>query len=212
MPVRVVGAGFALPRDAGLEGAHLVSRSRAMPRTAGSSERALRGRCRSGLSGLVSRSRAMPVGVGETIPLSGEEDQNGSEPTRGRCRIVAPERARRASGGADDPVGGGAFLRPILAPTRRGRKPAPLSAMRGVAGTGSFARCAGDAGQGCRGWFRAPARCRSETGAPILAMRGVAGGVSRAARAMLVRVVGAGFALPRDAGRRPALLSLLCGE
>ena len=127
---------------------------------------------------------------------------------------------------------------------------------------GSFARCAGDAGQGCRGWFRAPARCRSEgpTGRtarapardPILAMRGVAGGVSRAARAMRsglsglvsrsrampvggcphrencpallsllcgdaggvsraarampVRVVGAGFALPRDAGLRPALL------
>ena len=47
--------------------------------------------------------------------------------------------------------------------------------------------------RGQRRWcgFRAPARCRSETGAP----REI-GGAS---------VVGAGFALPRDAGRRPAL-------
>ena len=42
----------------------------------------------------------------------------------------------------------------------------------------------------CR--FRAPARCRSETGAPSREI-GVAS------------VVGAGFALPRDAGQRPAL-------
>ena len=53
------------------------------------------------------------------------------------------------------------------------------------------ARCRSEAPTGrtgqrserCRRWFRAPARCRSETGAPS--------------------VVGAGFALPRDAGRRP---------
>ena len=70
-----------------------------------------------------------------------------------------------------------------------------------------------------RRWFRAPARCRSETGAPAvrLAGRGVIGARFRApARcrsetgAPAVRlagrgVVGAGFALPRDAGRRPAL-------
>ena len=55
--------------------------------------------------------------------------------------------------------------------------------------------------------FRAPARCRSETGAPRrprdssrLAMRGFA-----AVRLAGGGVVGAGFALPRDAGRRPAL-------
>ena len=43
------------------------------------------------------------------------------------------------------------------------------------------------------GGFRAAARCRSETGAP--------GGV-----------VGAGFALPREAGRRPALQAALVGR
>ena len=56
-----------------------------------------------------------------------------------------------------------------------------------------------------RRWFRAPARCRSETGAPCkggaaltLAWRGV---------------IGAGFALPRDAGRTAlALLQVLNAE
>ena len=56
----------------------------------------------------------------------------------------------------------------------------------------------------CWGGFRASARCRSETGAPAMPVGGphrenwpalhVGGGV-----------VGAGFALTRDAGRRPAL-------
>ena len=57
----------------------------------------------------------------------------------------------------------------------------------------------------CR--FRAPARCRSETGAPSRprasspsAIRG-----SAAVRLAWHSVVGAGFALPRDAGQRPAL-------
>ena len=53
------------------------------------------------------------------------------------------------------------------------------------AGFGAPARCRSETGDSCRRWFRAPARCRSETGAPS--------------------VVGAGFALPRDAGQRPAL-------
>ena len=57
-----------------------------------------------------------------------------------------------------------------------------------------------------RYWFRAPARCRSETGAPaVLAL------VLRLWCAALTlagwSVIGAGFALPRDAGRRPALQS-----
>ena len=53
--------------------------------------------------------------------------------------------------------------------------------------------------------FRAPARCRSETGAPLfsrLAMRDLA-----ARRAAVP-----GFALPRDAGRRPALRFFVVGD
>ena len=55
--------------------------------------------------------------------------------------------------------------------------------------------------------FRAPARCRSETGAPVvlaLVLR------LRCAALRLAgwSVIGAGFALPRDAGRRPALLAV----
>ena len=108
--------------------------------------------------------------------------------------------------------------------------------------------------QGHRCWFRAPARCRSETGAPG-ELPGAPGElpsapVARASRGLAMhplpgtrhwgdrryavarrfaqrcrrealpgleggaaltaawrRVIGAGFALPRDAGRRPALLS-----
>ena len=57
-----------------------------------------------------------------------------------------------------------------------------------------------------RYWFRAPARCRSETGAPVvlaLVLR------LRCAALTLAgwSVIGTGFALPRDAGRRPALQS-----
>ena len=52
-------------------------------------------------------------------------------------------------------------------------------------------------------WFRAPARCRSETGAPFRAPAGM----GRGGEFTLVgrSVMRAGFALPRDAGRRPAL-------
>ena len=57
-----------------------------------------------------------------------------------------------------------------------------------LAGVGVPNRRSRPSARRCRRWFRAPARCRSETGAPS--------------------VVGAGFALPRDAGQRPALQAL----
>ena len=166
-------------------------------------------RWRSASSGLVSRSRAMPVWRPALLSLLRRVALPGAPGAlhAGWGYDVSAACAMRV-------IGGGSFARCagdagqgcrgwFRAPARcrsEDRRSYPCYA--GSSG-GSFARCAGDAGQGCRGWFRAPARCRSETGAPILAMRGVAGGVSRAARAMLVRVVGAGFALPRDAGRRP---------
>ena len=126
---RVVGAGFALPRDAG--------RRTGAPRAIGS----LRGTCR-----------------------------EGSHFERGRRGFRAPavpvgDRRSRAM-----PVGG------------PHRESWPRSTRHRVL-EGDVSRGALERGRRCG--FRAPARCRSETGAP--------------------RVVGAGFALPRDAGRRPAL-------
>ena len=149
---RVVGAGFALPRDAGRR-----------PALHGSSVR-------------VSRSRAMPVG-----------DRRS---TGRRCGFRAPARCRSETG-APRVVGAGFAL-----PRDAGRRPAStgseLSRSRAIHGlvgsrvSRSRAMPVGDRrSTGRRCGFRAPARCRSETGAP--------------------RVVGAGFALPRDAGRRPAL-------
>ena len=87
-----------------------------------------------------------------------------------------------------------------------GRRPALLSRAICAVGGASFHSREIGGGRRCRCWFRAPARCRSETGAPRprdsarLAMRGFA-----AVRLAGGGVVGAGFALPRDAGRRPAL-------
>ena len=77
-------------------------------------------------------------------------------------------------------------------------------------------------GRRCWGGFRAHARCRSETGAPLASAplsrdpalsgtrrEGTIPTVGACAAAALTLagggVVGAGFALPRDAGRRPAL-------
>ena len=166
----VVGAGFALPRALQALSA-LVSRSRcragapsvvgagfALPRDAG------RRPALQALSALVSRSRAMPVG-----------DRRSK-----RCRrwFRAPARCRSETG-APSVVGAGFAL-----PRDAGRRPA-LQALSALVSR-SRAMPVGDRrSKRCRRWFRAPARCRSETGAPS--------------------VVGAGFALPRDAGRRPAL-------
>ena len=119
------------------------------------------------LSALVSRSRAMPVG-----------DRRSK-----RCRrwFRAPARCRSETG-APSVVGAGFAL-----PRDAGQRPA-LQALSALVSR-SRAMPVGDRrSKRCRRWFRAPARCRSETGAPS--------------------VVGAGFALPRDAGRRPALQAL----
>ena len=64
-------------------------------------------------------------------------------------------------------------------------------------------------------WFRAPARCRSETGVPWPSRRSARWGLGATAFSQQEvvchftlagrSVMRAGFALPRDAGRRPAL-------
>ena len=119
------------------------------------------------LSALVSRSRAMPVG-----------DRRSK-----RCRrwFRAPARCRSETG-APSVVGAGFAL-----PRDAGRRPA-LQALSALVSRSRAMPVRDRRSKRCRRWFRAPARCRSETGAPS--------------------VVGAGFALPRDAGRRPALQAL----
>ena len=191
----VVGAGFALPRDAGRRPAlqalsALVSRSRAMPVGGPHRENwpALQA-----LSALVSRSRAMPVG-----------DRRSK-----RCRrwFRAPARCRSETG-APSVVGAGFAL-----PRDAGRRPA-LQALSALVSR-SRAMPVGDRrSKRCRRWFRAPARCRSETGAPSVVGAGFALPRDAGRRpppgelAGAPSVVGAGFALPRDAGRRPALQAL----
>ena len=174
-------------------------------------------------SALVSRSRAMPVGDRRSRP-------------RGCSGLAMRDAAVTLAWRSV--VGAGFAL-----PRDAGRRPA-LQFPR-LFGVGD-ARCGSHVGmaQRCRRWFRAVARCRSETGAPgpavvwgwRCAMRqsrwhGEASSVlvsrcrampvgdrrsnSRACSGLAMRdaavtlagrsVVGAGFALPRDAGRRPAL-------
>ena len=82
-----------------------------------------------------------------------------------------------------DVVGAGFAL-----PRDAGQRPA-LRALSALVSRSRAIPVRGRRSKRCRRWFRAAARCRSETGAPS--------------------VVGAGFALPRDAGRRPALQALL---
>ena len=195
----------------------LVSRSRAMPvgdrRDPSASQplfRPVRGwrcaisrrvaqRCR------VSRSRAMPVG------------DRRSAFSRLAMRDLAVRRAA---------VPGFAL------PRDAGRRPA----LRLFAVGDARSRCASRSGAG----FRAPARCRSETGAPLF--RGWRCAISRRvaqrcrvsrSRAMPVgdrrssprafsrlamrdlaarRAAVPGFALPRDAGRRPALRFFAVGD
>ena len=125
-------------------------------------------------------------------------------PARCRSETGAPALAALAGAGV---IGAGFAL-----PRDAGRRPALQLLLRWLGPASlvqvsrSRAMPVGDrrsssccVGWGRRHWcgFRAPARCRSETGAPALAALAGAG------------VVGAGFALPRDAGRRPALQLLL---
>ena len=214
--------GFRAPRDAGrrpalhavrhpaLEGfargahfhARVVRHSRRL-RVAG--RFAAHARSWAALLVRVSRSRAMPVGDrrsmlyairrsrGSRVGLHFHSKGGAALTLAGVALLGRVSRSRAIVGGV---VGAGFAL------TRdAGRRPA-LHAVRHPALEG-FARGAAFSQQGwcgthvgggrrCWGGFRAAARCRSETGAP----RGIGVGG---------RVVGAGFALPRDAGRRPAL-------
>ena len=176
------GAGFALPRDAGRRPA-----LQAVP--------AIAPRLRQRQEAVqVSRSRAMPVG-----------DRRSGRPG---YRSAASVKAGSGAG--------------FALPRDAGRRPALQPSPRSFRGFGKGRK---------RRRFRAPARCRSETGAPAvpalvprLRQRQEAAQVSRS-RAMPVgdrrssrprarsaasakAGSGAGFALPRDAGRRPALLAV----
>ena len=196
----VVGAGFALPRDAGRrpalqEGAALTSAARsvvgagfALPRDAGrrpppgelaSAPRGcgIRGGraqcCRRWFraparhsrwlgavsSALVSRSRAMPVG-------DRRSRRGGAFASAGRGVVGAgfalPRDAGRRpalqEGGALALAGRGVVGAGFALPRDAGRRPPPGELASAPGGWGirvGWARC-------CRGWFRAPARCRSE--------------------------------------------------
>ena len=136
----VVGAGFALPRDAGETGApSVVGAGFALPRDAG------RRPALQALSALVSRSRAMPVG-----------DRRSK-----RCRrwFRAPARCRSETG-APSVVGAGFAL-----PRDAGQRPA-LQALSALVSRSRAMPVRDRRSKRCRRWFRAPARCRSETGAP----------------------------------------------
>ena len=128
-------------------------------------------------SALVSRSRAMPVGDRRSTPRA--------------CSWLAMRdlAARRAA------VPGFAL------PRDAGRRPALQSPRFFVVGARcAISRRASSSGAG----FRAPARCRSETGAPLF--RGWRSAISPRRAAV------PGFALPRDAGRRPALRFFVVGD
>ena len=183
---------------------------------------------------LVSRFRAMPVG-----------DRRSSRPR-------ALSQSLTLAGGG---VIGAGFALPRDAGRRPALQPSPRSFAIPDVGRGrrhwrwfrASARCRsetgapaprsftiGDVGRGRRHWrwFRAPARCRSETGAPavpalfhnrrrwqgaaslalVSRFRAMPVGDRRSSRALSQSatlawggVIGAGFALPRDAGQRPAL-------
>ena len=176
------GAGFALPRDAGRRPALQPS-----PRFfAADMVISLRVAQR-------SRSRAMPVG-----------DRRSARPGADRSAASA-----KAGSGAGFALPRDAGRRPALRPSRR-IVPRLRQRQEVVQVSRSRAMPVGDRrsrpsrrsfrgfGKG-RKWrrFRAPARCRSETGAPSR---------PRARSAASAKAgSGAGFALPRDAGRRPAL-------
>ena len=271
------GAGFALPRDAGRRPALRPSRRSFRGFGKGRKWRRFRApaRCRSetgapsrpGYRGSacwermghsrwhgqvmvqVSRSRAMPVGdrrssrprarsaasakagsgAGFALPRdAGRRPALRPSPRsfrgfgKGRkwCRFRAPARCRSETGAPAVP----AFVprlrqrqevvqvsRSRAMPVGDRRSSRPRASFRGRRRFRAPARCRSETGAPAvpalsfrgfgkgRKWcrFRAPARCRSETGAPPR-YRSAASAKAGS---------GAGFALPRDAGRRPALQS-----
>ena len=208
--LRALGAGFALTRDAGrrpaLHGAALVvrvSRSRAMP----VGDRRSMGRrwwCgfRAARAMPVGDRRSSVVGAGFALTRDGGRRPPPGElagaPGRPRDSTRTSERAKntwqRTSGSL--PAISGECVKGGILPfhkTERGESRAQTlererlgSGLPEVRVSRSRAMPVGDRrSRGRRWWcgFRAAARCRSETGAPC--------------------VVGAGFALTRDGGRRP---------
>ena len=217
----VIGAGFAFPRDAGRRpalqrGAHAGRRERHWCGFRASA------RCRSetgapawrscwqerASSARVSRSRAMPVGdrrssrpgacsrsvVHGTHAGRMERHRRGFRaPARCRSETGAPGRARACSPSAVRGTQAGRAQR-----HRRGFR-APARCRSETGAPGRARACSRSVVRGTHGggmeryryWFRAPARCRSEDRRswPCAALT-VAGG----------NVIGAGFALPRDAG------------
>ena len=174
-----IRAGFALPRDAGRRPALQPSEP---PH----------------LLGLRAETGAIPrVGVLAAAAL------RAAVPTGGRrslaCWAISPSGVRVETGVIlTVGVSAAAALRAAVpVGDRRSSRPRACSpsAVRGTH-AGRTERH--------RGGFRAPARCRSETGAPgvpalVLGLR------CAALRLAGWSVIGACFALPRDAGRRPAL-------
>ena len=139
-------------------------------------------------SGRVSRSRAMPVGDRRSRP-SESPHLLGVRAERGAILTIG--------------VFAAAALRAAVPTGGRRSKPSPR--LFAVCGT----RRPPGGTERHRGGLRAPARCRSETGAPVvpaLVQRLRCAAVTLAGWS----VIGAGFALPRDAGRRPALLVFPC--
>ena len=165
-------------------------------------------------SARVSRSRAMPVGDRRSsrpgaCSRSVVRGTHGGGRERHRRGFRAPARCRSETGApavlalvlrlwcaALTLVGWSVIGAGFAFPRDAGRRPA---LQRGAhAGRRERHWC----------WFRASARCRSETGAP--AVPALVLGLWCAALTLVGwSVIGAGFALPRDAGRRPALLAVL---
>ena len=216
----VVGAGFALPRDAGrrpaLQVAALVCGWRCAMRQSGWQGAAS--------SVLVSRCRAMPVG----------DRRSNSRACSGLAmRDAAVTLAWRSVVRAGFALPRDAGRRPALqvaALVRGWRWAMRQSRWHGAALSALVSRCrampVGDRrsrsraclrlamrdaaiqvgrAQRHRCWFRAAARCRSETGAPIPAVVRGWRCAMRQSGWQGAALSGAGFALPRDAGRRPAL-------
>ena len=147
-------------------------------------------------------------GVIPTVGVSAAAALRAAVPTRGRrslaCRAISPSGVR-AETGVIPTVGvwaAAALRAAVPVGDRRSSRPRACSrsAVRGTHAGGTERH---------RSLFRAPARCRSETGAPaVLAL--VLGLWCAALTLAGWSVIGTGFALPRDAGRRPALLAFPC--
>ena len=190
---RAAVPGFALPRDAGRRPALRFSavgdpRSRCAARS-GAGFRAP-ARCRS--------ETGAPLFRGWRCAISRRGEQR-CRVSRSRAMPVGDRRSAFSWLAIRDLAARRAAVPGFALPRDAGRRPA----LRFVVVGDARSRGASRSGAG----FRAPARCRSETGAPVpplsrWAMRDLA-----ARRAAVP-----GFALPRDAGRRPALRLFVVGD